>query len=186
MTAPTTPNASHRVEVPVLETERLRLRAPRAADFDHYGPVLMSDRARYIGGPFERGDAWRDFAADAGSWVLLGFGYWAIEVRESGAFVGATGFMQPRFFPECEFGWVMVDGFEGRGYAFEAARAARTHAFEAWGWETLVSYIEPENARSIRLAERLGAVEDTACDRPFDDVLVYRHLAVAGTGRTAA
>lgn len=173
------------VEIPTLETERLILRAPRAADFEAYARTLMSERAQHVGGPFSRGEAWRDFAADAGSWVLLGFGYWSIASRETGAFVGLTGFMKPAIYPERELGWVLVEPFEGQGYAFEAARAARAYAFETLGWETLVSYIAPKNARSIRLAERLGAVRDEQCARPWPDCLVYRHPAAAIAGAAA-
>ena len=56
-----------------------------------------------------------------------------------------------------------------------AAEAARTHVFETLGWDTAVSYIDPQNARSIALAERLGAVRDDSAARPHPDDLVYRH-----------
>ena len=81
----------------------------------------------------------------------------------------------PADWPETEIGWIMFEGGEGKGYAFEAAEAARTHVFETLGWDTAVSYIDPHNARSIALAERLGAVRDDSAERPHPDDLVYRH-----------
>lgn len=165
------------ISIPVLETGRLVLRAPRAADFDAYAETLTSDRARYIDGPFSRNEAWRDFSTDAGSWVLRGFGSWAIEVKETGEFAGIVLLHRPDHYPERELGWVLQAGAEGRGYATEAAVAASAHAFGALGWPTLVSYIEPENDRSIALAERIGGVRDDACPRPGGpgEVLVYRY-----------
>ena len=72
---------------------------------------------------------------------------------------------------------------EGKGYAFEAAQAARAHAFDVLGWETAVSYIDPGNARSIELAERLGAVRDPEAAPFHEGDLVFRHSA---PGRPAA
>jgi RimJ/RimL family protein N-acetyltransferase len=83
---------------------------------------------------------------------------------------------RPPEYPERELGWVILEGFEGKGYAFEAAKLARAYAFETLKFETLVSYIDPDNARSIRLAEKLGAVRDDKAARPEGDgCLVYRH-----------
>nr|MBX2853464.1 GNAT family N-acetyltransferase [Paracoccaceae bacterium] len=87
-------------EIPIIETERLVLRAPKRADFDTYGPMLMSERAQYIGGPFTLPGAWRDFSNDVASWVLNGFGPWAIESRETGEFLGIVGPQRPPYFPE--------------------------------------------------------------------------------------
>lgn len=163
------------VQIPRLETDRLSLRAPRLADFDAHGALLATERARYLGGPFDAVTAWRDFGADVGSWVLHGFGYWSIEERGSGAFVGVAGLSKPSYFPEREVGWILQADFEGRGYAFEAARAAIDYAFRTLGWPTLVSYIDHDNARSIALAERLGARPDPDAARPEPIDLVYRH-----------
>lgn len=164
--------------IPELETSRLRMRAPRVEDFDLYVETLTSPRARYIGGPFDRKGAWRDFCMDVASWRLRGFGYWSVEEKASGAFTGFVGLGFPVYHPERELGWVMQAGFEGKGYAFEAATAARAHAYDTLGWRTLVSYIDAPNERSIALAERLGARLDPDAPHPDDDpCLVYRHPA---------
>lgn len=173
--------------VPVLETERLRLRAPTRADFDLFAETLMSDRARYMDGPMSYARAWHDFAADAASWILNGFGPWSIEEKASGAYCGGVLLHHPPLFPEREFGWALQAEAEGRGFAFEAACAVRDFAFRRLGWRTLVSYIDAGNARSIALAERLGATRDDAAAKPQGDptCLVYRHSeAAAQSGGT--
>jgi RimJ/RimL family protein N-acetyltransferase len=78
-------------------------------------------------------------------------------------------------FPEKELGWLLYEGFEGKGYATEAARAMRDWAFGPGGLASLVSYFDPENARSMAVAQRLGAVLDP--DAPVQDAgdVVYRH-----------
>ena len=165
--------------IPVLQTERLILRAPTEADFDAHAQTLASPRAIYIGGPFTRHGAWRDFSMDAGSWALCGFGYWTVEERATGRFLGSVGLGFPVWFPERELGWILHEDAEGKGFAFEAASAARAHAFGALGWPTLVSYIDTPNQRSIVLATRLGAVRDDRAAKPDGDpeCLVYRHPA---------
>lgn len=160
---------------PTIVTDRLVLRAPARADFDSFAETLTSPRARHIGGPFSRADAWREFAADAGAWVLNGFGYWSVEERRTGALVASVGLSQPIEFPEPELGWVVHGAHEGNGFAFEAAIAARRYAFEDLGWATLVSYIAPENTRSIALAERLGAWRDPSALGPSPTEIVFRH-----------
>ena len=161
---------------PVLETERLVLRGHRPEDFEAYAGFLGSERARFIG-KLDRRQAWFEFGAVVGSWTLYGHGGWAVDLRETGDFIGQVGVMQPESFPELELGWLMFDGHEGKGYACEAAAAARDWAFGAHGAPTLVSYIDPENARSVALAERLGAVRDMDAAGPDAGDLVYRHPA---------
>jgi len=143
--------------IPALETPRLRLRAPRAGDFGAYAATATTERGRHIGGPMARDEAWRDFAQMVAGWTLHGHGPWAVERREDGALIG---FVLLGFEPgdlEPELGFLVLAEAEGRGYAREAAEAARDFAFDALGWSTVVSYIAPENARSARLAGRLGA-----------------------------
>ena len=149
------------------------------ADFPPLAQLYETARSTHIDGPKLRAAVWRDFASDVGQWVLLGFGSWSVEERATGALAGYIGLNAPPEYPERELGWVMLEGFEGKGYAFEAASLARTFAFEALGWSGCVSYIDPENRRSIRLAERLGAVLDEKAATPNGDpCLVYRHMRV--------
>ena len=85
----------------------------------------------------------------------------------------------PITWPEREIGWSVYDpAIEGTGIAREAAEAVRAWAYTTLGWTTAVSYIDPDNAASIRLAERLGCTLDEAAEKPEGEpCLVYRHPA---------
>lgn len=162
--------------IDLLHTERLTLRRPAGGDWPALRAFHMSDRASYVGGPRDLGAAWRIFAAEVGHWDIFGFGMWAVTVTGDDAAIGLIGPWSPPDWPENEIGWFVFGGAEGKGYAAEAARAALTHAFDTLGWDTAVSYIAPGNARSIALAERLGAVLDPdAALPPGEPCLVYRH-----------
>ena len=166
------------MSAPVLETRRLRLRGHVLSDMEPLCALLASDRSRFMDGPYSRREAWIMIAADAGSWDILGFGGWGIETRE-GTFLGQVAIGKPPHFPEVELGWMLVEGAEGHGYATEAAMAALDWAWSERGLPTLVSYVDPGNARSRALAERLGAVVDTQAARPEGETatqtVVYRH-----------
>ena len=161
--------------VPVLETERLRLRAPELSDFPAYAAFFASERAVHERGPMDERGAWREFCAALACWSLRGFGAWSATDRGTGAYFGEVGLFQPIEYPEPEIGWMVVPESEGRGVAHEAALAVRRWAYGALGLTTLVSYIAPENARSIRLAERLGAWRDREAPTIDPGDLVYRH-----------
>jgi len=175
-------NALH---APTLHTERLVLRPHKLSDFEPLYELFGSDRARYMGGPFEAKKMWYWIAAEVGSWNLQGFGSWGVDRQSDGAFVGQIGINMPHHFPEPELGWVLLDAFEGHGYAFEAAQAARDWYWSATGATTLVSYVHRDNARSAALALRLGAHPDPqapyAVGDTAQDTTVFRHTReVAG------
>lgn len=168
----------HLADTPVIETDRLRLRAPVAGDWPHWRSFAMSERAQYIGGPYEEKMAWRGFAHVTGMWVLRGYGSFVITAKGDDTPLGMAGPWHPIEWPEREIGWTLwTPDAEGKGYAYEAARAARDHAFRDLGWDTAVSYIDVGNDRSVALALRLGAVHDAAATPPHTEkpMLVYRH-----------
>ncbi len=160
---------------PTLETPRLRLRHHRRADFDGYANMYTSHRAVHMG-LLDKRQAWYSYAAEVGHWALMGFGPWALELKENKALIGQVAILWHDHFPEPELGWLLFEGYEGKGLAFEAAIAARTWAIENKITETLVSYIAPENHRSIALAKRLGAILDRQGKVVDRGDLVYRHL----------
>ena len=166
------------VDIPVLETERLVLRGPEPKDEAGYVAFFASERGRFVGGNGTRSLGWLAFASEVGHWTLRGFGMWAVTLRGSDDCLGFVGCWFPGGNPEREIGWQVWPEAEGKGIAFEAALAARTHAYGTLGWDGAVSYIDHGNTRSIRLAERLGAVRDDDAERPVgDECLVYRHPA---------
>ncbi len=140
-----------------LETERLILRQWAAKDFAPFADYFADEEtARYVGGVADRDQAWRRMASQIGHWVLLGFGYWAVEEKGNGIFAGCVGLWRSPGWPELELGYWLVPAAWGKGYATEAGAAARDFAWEVVKAETLVSYIAPENEPSKRVAERLG------------------------------
>jgi RimJ/RimL family protein N-acetyltransferase len=162
-------------EAPVIRTARLTLRPHRMSDWEPMAAFFESEAARYVGGPLPRRRSWYGFAADVGSWPLLGFGCWGVDETATGAFVGQVGLNQPAHFPEREIGWIVFPSFQRRGFATEAALAARGFAYGTLGWTTAVSYVHPENAASIATARRLGCVEDPDAERYDAEDLVFRH-----------
>lgn len=163
---------------PILETERLVLRGPEPRDLDAFTTFMTSERSRFVGGPRATGEAWRAFAAQIGQWSLNGYGMWVVTWRDADAALGMVGCWNPAGWPEPELAWSLFDGAEGRGVAAEAAQAARACAYDRFGWTTAVSYVDPEKARSRRLAERLGCAPDPdAAQPPGGGAIVYRHPA---------
>jgi ribosomal-protein-alanine N-acetyltransferase len=164
--------------IPTLTTERLTLRAPRLSDFEAHAAFRASDRAAFVGGPNDRASAWSHLASMAGQWLLRGYGRWVVADRETDAPLGVVGLHHPDDWPEPELAWSVYAEGEGRGIAFEAARAARAHAYGALGWTTLISFVDPANARSAALARRMGCTPDGTHDHPrFGTFHVMRHPA---------
>ena len=163
---------------PVVQTERLTLRPPTAADWEGWRPFIMSDRAQYVGGPCDLGRGWRALASIIGHWTLRGYGTFVITMKGDDRGIGGAGPWFPMNWPEPEIGWTIWDpAFEGLGIAHEAALATRNWARENLGWDRPVSYIDEANIRSAALAERLGAVDDPGAPTPGNDgtITVYRH-----------
>ncbi len=170
---------AHLADTPVLQTERLTLRAPQSGDWPAWRDFAASERAGFIGGPYDLRGGWRSFGHAVGHWVLRGFGSFVFTFRGEDRALGMAGPWYPADWPERELGWtIWSPENEGRGIAFEAVTAARDHAFRVLGWDTAVSYIEPANTRSVALAKRLGARRDDQAARPGHcDCQVYRHPA---------
>ena len=164
------------IAIPTLTTERLTLRAQRPSDFDAYAAFYGSERSWGMGGPLDRAQAWRAFAAELGHWQLRGTGFWAVEVTETGQTVGQVGFWNPEGWTEVEIGWAMFEGSEGKGYAYEAARCLRAYAYDSLGWGPLTSVIVPGNTRSEALAARLGATPERDWVSPSGrQAVIWRH-----------
>lgn len=162
---------------PTLETENLILRPPQISDFGTFNAFAQSPRARFIGGPIEDiSQSWRTFAAFTGQWALRGMSLFVLIDRRSEQPIGACGPWYPIHWPERELSWSIWNEFhEGHGRIQEAAKRVRHHLYNDLGWTTLVSYIDPDNKRSIKAAKRLGCTLDRTARRPDPEDLVYRH-----------
>ncbi len=152
------------VKIPTLETERLTLRGHRAGDFaDCFAMWSDPEVTRNIGGkPSSRQQTWMRMLTYIGHWSLSGFGYWAIEEKATGKYIGDVGFADFRRATAAsmsdvpEMGWALAAAFHGRGYATEAARAAVAWADGHVESPRTVCMIDCENAASVRVAEKCG------------------------------
>jgi RimJ/RimL family protein N-acetyltransferase len=150
--------------VPVLEAERLILRGHRVDDFTNCMSLWTDPEVtRFIGGkPSTREEVWARLLRYAGHWALLGFGYWVVTEKETGRFIGETGFadfkrqIEPSLEGVPEIGWVIAPHSHGRGYATEAIRAAVAWGDSRFGALRTACIIAPENGPSIRVAEKCG------------------------------
>ena len=152
------------VDVPVIETARLRLRGHRLDDFEA-SFAMWSDPlvTRFIGGkPSTEQQTWSRLLGYVGHWSLMGFGYWALEEKASGRFAGELGFANfhrdiaasMRDVPE--LGWALASRFHGKGYATEAVRAAVAWADVRFESARTVCLIDPDNVASVRVAQKCG------------------------------
>jgi RimJ/RimL family protein N-acetyltransferase len=146
------------VTIPTIETERLRLRGHTVDDFPSCAALWADEGVtRFIGGkPQTSEEAWSRLLRYVGHWALLGYGFWLIEEKATGAFVGEVGFAEFKRQIEPtidvpEAGWVLSPAMQGRGYATEALRGAID-----WLGRPAACIIHPENAASVRVAEKAG------------------------------
>ena len=169
-------------EAPRIETERLVLRPWRSDDFDAYYAIHLEPEVyRHFGPePSGREDCWRRMCAAAGLWSMVGYGWWAVETRSEGRLVGTVGFlfprrdMEPQYFDGPEMGWLMSGAVHGQGLAGEASRAALQWAGDTMEGAPIWAMIVPDNAPSIRLAERLGFILEGQSVHLGTTVNVYR------------
>ncbi|WP_170476796.1 GNAT family N-acetyltransferase [Ruegeria arenilitoris] len=166
--------------IPTVETERLIMRAPCEADFEAEAEFFNSEQSKFVGGPKRPDETWRSIAMLLGHWAMRGYGFWGVEEKNSGAYVGRVGLWYPHSWPEPEIGWTLMNHATGKGYATEAAIAARAHAYDVLGWATAISLIDPDNMASKAVAERLGAQFEYTYEHPaFGTMHVWRHPAPA-------
>ena len=168
---------------PVLQTERLTLRPIAREDFPRWAEMMADpEAAKFLGGAQPASTAWRGFMSMAGAWSLTGISMFSVIERDSGLWLGRIGPWRPHGWPGDEVGWGLHPDAQGRGYGVEAAIAAMDYAFDVLGWDNVIHCIDPDNAPSQRLAERIGSRNQgpTRMPAPFD------HLAVDAWGQSRA
>ena len=154
------------MRVPTLETERLRLREHRTSDL----PAMIAmwsdpEVTRFLNtSPLTPEDCWGRFLRYRGHWCTLGYGYWAMEERSTGAFLGEAGFAnyqrqtEPQADTSPEAGWVLARPYHGKGYATEIIEAILVWGREHFGTVPLRCIIHPDHAASLRVAAKAGFV----------------------------
>jgi len=149
--------------VPVLESARLRLRGHRPDDLPACAAMWGDpDVTRHISArPFTREEVWARVLRYSGHWTLNGFGFWLVEEKASGRFVGEVGMMDfqrdidpPLTDPEA--GWALATWAHGRGFATEALGAALVWGDREKGLPRVSCIIDPGNAASVAVARKCG------------------------------
>jgi RimJ/RimL family protein N-acetyltransferase len=158
-----------RVDGPVIETERLKLRMWRETDIAPNTAMLADPAAaRFItsdGKPVvDEFVGWRNAAIMAGHWALHGVGMFVVEEKQTGRFVGRVGPWSPPGWPGFEIGWGIATQFRRKGYAVEAARASIDWSFATFEIDQIIHCIDRENTASQAVARRLGAERQREID----------------------
>ena len=150
-------------------TERLLLRGFQDRDRDAFAAMNADPEVMaHFPEPYDRArsDAFVDRIQAC--WAERGWGLWALERTDSGAFIGYTGLwpaeFEAPFTPAVEVGWRLARAHWGHGFATEAAHAALRFGFEDAGPAEIVSFTSVGNERSWRVMERIGMVRDPAGD----------------------
>ena len=164
-----------------IETQRLILREHTLEDFDALH-AMWSEPAVYrhiIGRPSTREESWSRLLRYSGHWRLLGYGYWAVEERATGNFVGEMGFadyhrdIDPPLDGHPELGWALKTAVHRKGYATEALLAITGWADAHFTGKETSAMIAPENMASIRVAEKIGFVKELETTYKGEPSLVF-------------
>ena len=184
------PRPHRRHALPMLMTERLRLRPWRDDDLDALAAIFAEPAVwRYpVGRGFTRAETAAFLDRMHASWAEHGFGLWAAELLETDTLVGFIGLSIPTFLPEVlpavEVGWRLRPDHWGQGLATEGGEASLRFGFEVLGLDRIVSIAEPDNIASIRVMQHLGMTHERDAVHPRYDlpVVVYEITAAAWRG----
>lgn len=157
-------SASLSLQIPVIETERLRLRGHRRDDLAAC-VAMWSDpnvTKHITGRASTEQQTWSRLLSYLGHWVVMGFGYWAIEEKSSSDFVGEIGLADFKrdvavaMEDKPELGFALASRFHGKGYATESVRAALAWADAHVPCSSTVCLVDPANVASMRIVEKFG------------------------------
>lgn len=153
--------------MPLAPTARLTYRDVRADDAPHLVPILMDPEVkRYWPRPSTREevDGWIERLL--ARYETEGRTYWLAARLDTGEVIGHVGLLHQEIggAKEIGLGYVFAKEHWGQGFATEAARACLTFGFEAMGLRRIIAAIRPENAPSLRVAERLAMEYEKSCE----------------------
>ncbi len=153
-----------------IETDRLILRPFGADDVEDHIAMMQDEKtAAYLtpgGKPRDYGDEWRAAACYVGHWSIRGYGFFSVDEKETGEWVGRVGPWRPGGWYGLECGWSIVPRRWGRGYAVEAAIATIKWTFDKFpDLPRIISVIDPDNANSQAVARKVG---ETKTDEVFE------------------
>jgi len=144
----------------IIETERLILREiDPQRDFDAWAKSMADESTvRYLGTPpMSRAEAWRNMAHVIGHWSIRGYGFFSLEHKETGEWIGRVGPWNPEGWPGREIGWTISPDHLRKGYASEAARVSIDYAYKTLGWSQLIHVIMDGNEASVAVARKIGS-----------------------------
>ena len=150
--------------VPTIETERLLLRGHQVSDF-HDSASMWADKevvAHISGVPSTHEQSWSRLLRYAGHWQLLGFGYWVVQSKANGDFLGEVGLAdyhrdtEPTLDGRPEAGWVLRTCAHGKGYATEAVTAMMHWADTTLSCTHTSAMFDPAYSASINVAKKVG------------------------------
>ncbi|MFJ9871304.1 GNAT family N-acetyltransferase [Streptomyces sp. NPDC101165] len=157
--------------MPELRTDRLLLRRWRESDLEPWAAMNADPEVReHLGELLTREQSDAAVAEMQAEFDGRGFGWWALEARESGEFIGRVGLDEVSDdmpFAGVDIGWRLARSAWGHGYATEAALACLAFGFETLGLPEVLASTTVNNLRSQAVMRRIGMTRDPADD--FDD-----------------
>lgn len=156
-------------QIQELESARLRLRPWRDTDLAAFAAMCADPRVmRYFPGLLSRLESAALIGRVRGHFAEYGYGLWALERKDSGAFIGFTGLLNvgfdAPFTPAVEIGWRLAPEHWGLGYASEAAWAVLRCAFDRLALDQVVSFTTEANLPSQKVMQAIGMQADPAGD----------------------
>ncbi len=144
-----------------IETERLILRPLATQDCEPHIEMMADPQVAAFLAPGKatqpRMDRWRQFASYLGHWQIRGFGFFSVDEKATGKWVGRVGPWMPEGWPGLECGWAIRSEHWGKGYAPEAAVASIRWTFEQFqDLARIISVIDADNANSQAVARKIG------------------------------
>jgi RimJ/RimL family protein N-acetyltransferase len=175
------------VNAAILKTERLVLTPITVTDFDDLLALWSNpDFTRHImGRALSEEEIWFRLLRDVGHWATMGYGNWAVRLKDAGDYVGSVGVFDYRRdldppFNAPELGWGVAPAFHGMGYAAEALSAALSWAEETLAVRRTVCMIAPENLASLKLAARVGFRPYLTARYKDHPVQLFERMTTAG------
>ncbi|MGD1997925.1 MAG: GNAT family N-acetyltransferase [Candidatus Dependentiae bacterium] len=146
----------------ILETERLGMRPFLDSDLEAYAAICADEKVmEWIRGVETREQSAAFIARQQMHYERHGFGLWALVHKKSGDLVGFCGLIQHKIADDSdeeaiELGYRLASDYWGKGFATEAALAAKSYAFDDLNLNRIVSFVQPRNVASCRVAEKCG------------------------------
>ena len=162
-----------------VETPRLLLRLPTAADAEPYmafmwdPEVVEKKQVTLTEDPGDLELAQRKTAALVKHWESKGFGLWTVVDRASGQVIGCVGLQEWKGWPGVELAWVIHRSWWKQGLASEAALAALKWAWANTSLDHIISIINADDSRSMRVATKVGEAFERADVDPSNGESVH-------------